>query len=374
MFAPLRLLYAARRDASPGVLGAAAVVAAVFAATPFLIPDVASTLGVSLGSAGLVSVAQVGTFAAAAFIGGRLLTARAPLVHASTVTLALANGLSALAPGLAALLAARALAGAAMGSLTWLAWADATRLRRGLGDVAAVGPIAAALTSPLLALVTTRGGFRATYAALGVSALVVLALPVRYDPISPVGRRVSPSRSNRVLLGALSLFTCAGSALFVFASAAGQQVAGVGVFATSIAFSLNALAGIVATRLTARPTTAGWWLTGTAVAALVVGVVASPPAFYAAMVVWGFTFWMGVPEVFRLLAARSRHPAERIGDAQALMALGRVAGPAIGGVVLGAGRFSALSVTAAAGLLLAALTVSAVEMGRLRLPPTPDRA
>jgi predicted MFS family arabinose efflux permease len=76
-----------------------------------------------------------------------------------------------------------------------------------------------------------------------------------------------------------------------------------------------------------------------------------------------------VPRVFSLLAERSLSPAERVGDAQSLMALGRVAGPIIGGVLLGAGEFDRLSVVGAIGLLCAALVVGVVETARLRLAP-----
>ena len=66
---------------------------------------------------------------------------------------------------------------------------------------------------------------------------------------------------------------------------------------------------------------------------MTIGVVHVPVAFWTAMIVWGFAFWMGVPGAFALLAERSRFPDERAGDAQAVMALGRVVGPLIGGVL-----------------------------------------
>jgi DHA1 family inner membrane transport protein len=51
-------------------------------------------------------------------------------------------------------------------------------------------------------------------------------------------------------------------------------------------------------------------------------------------VLWGFAFWMAVPGVFGALADRSANPADRAGDAQAVMAGGRVIGPLVGGVIL----------------------------------------
>lgn len=69
---PTRVIQAVRPQASPGVIAGAAVVAATFAATPFLLPDVSRRLSIDLGLTGLLSVAQVGSFAAASFLAGRL--------------------------------------------------------------------------------------------------------------------------------------------------------------------------------------------------------------------------------------------------------------------------------------------------------------
>jgi DHA1 family inner membrane transport protein len=112
--------------------------------------------------------------------------------------------------------------------------------------------------------------------------------------------------------------------------------------------------------------TGGLWLTGSALSALVIGLVSSKLVFFAAMAVWGFSFWIGVPAVFRLLAERSLTPAERVGDAQALMAFGRVVGPLIGGTAVGSGSFARLSVVGAVGLGGAACGVSSVELYRAR--------
>jgi DHA1 family inner membrane transport protein len=102
------------------------------------------------------------------------------------------------------------------------------------------------------------------------------------------------------------------------------------------------------------------------VSALVIGNVASPPIFFAAMLLWGFSWWVVVPAVFQLLAARSLTPAERIGDAQALMAVGRVFGPILGGIAVAGESFGRLSVTGASVMFAGALIVVAVEMARRR--------
>lgn len=369
MFAPHRLLTSVRPQASPGVLAAAGAVTAVFAATPFLIPEVASGFGVSTGTAGLISTAQVGGFAVSAFLAGRLARPSAAVLRGSVALVALAALLSAWAPSLLVLLALRAASGIGMGVVTWVAWADATRFHRGLGDVAAVGPIAATLASPVLGWLAGAGSYQVVFWVLAAVTATVLALPVHVEAPPPVGRTVSPSRSNRVLLVALAMLTCFGSAVFVFGAAAGDRVAGLDPVTVSLAFSLNALTGVVATRRVARPATGGWWMIGTAVGAIGITTVPNGWVFFAAMGIWGYSFWMGVPEILRLLASRSLRPDERVGDAQSLMAAGRVAGPALGGLLVADGRFALLGIAGAAGLLVASLVVAGVERYRLTAPP-----
>jgi hypothetical protein len=126
---------------------------------------------------------------------------------------------------------------------------------------------------------------------------------------------------------------------------------------------------VIATRQTARKRTAAVWLTLTALSALAVGTVDSPVVFFVALTLWGFAFWMAVPAMLRLLAERSDHPSERMGDAQAAMAAGRVLGPILGGLALAGGQFGRLSLTGAAVISVAAVTVAIVEWHRVtRIP------
>ena len=74
-------------------------------------------------------------------------------------------------------------------------------------------------------------------------------------------------------------------------------------------------------------------MTLTGVAALLVATVHEPIVFWIALPIWGFAFWMGIPGVYSLLAERSNYPEERAGDAQAIMAGGRVIGPLMGGAL-----------------------------------------
>lgn len=361
---PTRAIQAVRPQASAGVMAGAAVVAATFAATPFLLPDVSSRLSVDIGATGLLSVAQVGSFAFASFLAGRLFRPRRRLHSGSMVIIAIASLGSAMVTEFTLLLLTRVLGGLGMGTITWIAWADATRFPRGIGDVAAVAPVTAMVASPILGWLVGMGGYRVVFAALATVALVAMLIPVDFGDLPRIGRRVSRSRSNRVLLGTLAVLSVGGSAVFIFTAAAAQTLHGLSALTVSWALSLNALAGVVATRRTARKRTAALWLLATALSALVIGVVGSSVVFFLALTLWGFAFWMAVPAIFRLLAERSENPSERMGDAQAAMAAGRVLGPLLGGVALGAGQFFRLSVVGSAVIVASAIAVGVVEWYR----------
>jgi DHA1 family inner membrane transport protein len=367
VFAPVRALLAPRSGAAPGVLAAAAVVALSFVSTPFLVVELADQLEISLGRAGLLSTFQVAGFAATSFLAGRLLRPRARLHRASLVGVAVAGLLSALSPGLVWMLAFQLVAGIGLGLLTWLSWAEATRHRAGLSDVAAIGPLTTVVGAPVLAGVGSVAGYQGIFLLQAGLAVATLWIDAHYGELPVIGRNVSDSRTNRILLLALFGMTMSGSAIFVFAAAAGTEVAHLSRSTVSIAFSLNALVGVVANRFAARRGTAGLWLLAGSVAAVAIGTVRAGSVYMVAMTAWGFVWWMGIPAVFRLLADRSLTPAERVGDAQSLMALGRVFGPLVGGTILGHGNFGRLSIVAALGLVMASLLVLVVEVARLRI-------
>lgn len=367
MTLPARVVQAVRPQASIGVMAAAAVVAATFSATPLLLPDIASELGLDIGSTGLLSTAQVGSFALASFLSGRLFRPRRRFHYGALGLVAVGTVASAFSPNFVILLGTRVVAGLGMGMVTWIAWADATRFTRGLGDVAAVAPLTATLATPIIGWLTEVGSYPLVFGALaGVAALAML-LPVDFGDLPRVGRHVSSSRSNRVLLAGLLVLSVGGSSVFIFTGAAALEVQGMTPFAVSLALSLNALTGVIATRVTARKGTAWLWLLATAASAIAVGTIASAPAFFAALALWGFAFWMAVPAVLRLITERSLHPSERMGDAQAAMATGRVIGPVMGGLALGAGQFTRLSLVGATVMIVAGFVVAGVEWYRVRL-------
>lgn len=372
MTLPARVIQAVRPAASPGVMAGAAVVAATFAATPFLLPEISTDFTMEIGSTGLLSTAQVGSFAAASFLAGRLFRPRRRLHYGALGIVAVASAASALAPNFPFLLGGRVVAGAGMGVLTWIAWADATRFARGIGDVAAVAPLTAAVASPILGWLTERGGYPLVYGVLALAALVAMALKVDFGELPRIGRRVSSSKSNRVLLVALGLLTLGGSSIFIFTGAAAIRVHGLSPVHVSWALSINAVAGVIATRVPARKGTSWLWIVATAASGLAVGIIESSVVFFAAMALWGFAFWMAVPASLQMLAERSVSPSERMGDAQASMAMGRVVGPVVGGLALGAGAFSRLSWVGAMVMIGSGLIVAMVEVYRRTAPPLPE--
>ena len=366
MALPIRAIQAIRPQASPGVIAGAALVAAVFSATPFLLPDVSDRLDVPLGATGILSTAQVASFAVASFLAGRFLRPRRRLHYGGVALLAVSCLASALVTSFGLLVLTRAFAGIGMGILTWIAWADATRFSRGIGEVAAVAPITAAIASPGIAWLVERGGYPWAFTALAILAAGTLVFRVDFADLPRIGRTVSKSRSNRLLLFALLLLTAGGTAVFIFAVATGTGFVGISPVNAAWALSLNALAGVLGTRVKARPGTVGFWLLGTAISALALGTVNSPIVYFFAIAMWGFSFWVVLPAAFKMLAERSLVPSERIGDAQAVMAVGRVFGPVVGGLAIAGEMYGRLSLVGAAIIFVAAAIITGIEIGRSR--------
>lgn len=367
MFAPSRLVCSLRPASALGGVAAAAVVALMFAATPFLIPQIADRYGVSEGLAGTLSVVQVAAFALANLVAPRMLAASGRLLRCAVVALGAVNAASALPTAFGLLLGLRAIAGAAAGIITWIVWSDAMRRSSQMGRIAAAAPVTALLATPLLSLISESGD-RPLYLALAAGTLPAALFSCPVDAPRTTVRKVSGSRSNRVLLVALFLLTFAGAALFVFEAVAAREVHGLTPTVASFAFSLNAGGGLLGARLAGRHRRPGWWLAACGPAAFVTIAGGSPVLFFVGMTVWGFAFWMGVPGVLEMLAARSLEPAERAGDAQAMMAVGRAAAPLLGGAFVDAGAFTPLAATAGMGLVVSGALVIGVQEGRERLP------
>jgi len=372
MFAPTRLVYALRPEAPIGILAAAAAVQMLFGATPFLIPEVAARYGVSEGLAAGISVAQVSAFAVANLLMPRLLAPTGKVLKWSAFILIVANALSALPDQFWWLVGFRMLAGLAAGTLTWVVWADAMRKPRALAGVASAGPVTALVSAPVLSVLAGMGD-RAVFVALGFAALPAFFIQVDTGVTERASGAVSRSRSNRVLLMALLLLTFFGSSLFVFVAIAARETLGLTPFVASFAFSLNAASGLLGARLSSRHRRPGWWLLTLGPAVYLSAAGGQVWLVFLGMAWWGFAFWMGVPGVLKMLAARSLEPDERAGDAQALMAFGRAAGPGLGGALADAGAFVTLAAVAGIGSSAAGALVIGVQEGRERLPSTDSR-
>ena len=99
----------------------------------------------------------------------------------------------------------------------------------------------------------------------------------------------------------------------------------------------------------------------TAICAVTGGVATNAVLFAAAFTLWGFAFWMALPSAFQVLAERSANPADRAGDAQAIMAAGRVVGPLLGGFVFDQYGGPTLGIVGGGLMFAAAVTVFATR-------------
>jgi DHA1 family inner membrane transport protein len=334
----------------------------LFAATPFLLPEIASDYGVQLGVAGLVSTAQVGTFAVVVFVAARTLRTRRRYLIIATIILFAANLASAFAPTFSFLVVLRVLTGGAAGIMVWLGWAKAMRVGASLRNVAAAGPAAVFVGAPVIGWFASSYGIDTVFIFLAVIALPAAVLPVEFAGFKPKRSRAGVSRSNVVLVVALGFVTMAGSAMFVYTASLGQDI-GMGATAISLTFSANALAGFVGAQLKGKGSAAPW-IAVMAVCVATLGFVPEAAVFVVGMTLWGLAFWIAMPRVMSSIADWSPAPEDRVGDAQSAMAVGRAIGPAIGGLVLFSGSFFALAIWSVTGLLLSAVVVLLVDSYR----------
>lgn len=331
---PVRVIQTLQPKVAAGVLAATAVSTVVFSATPFLVRGVSVDQDVSVSAVGIISTAQLIGFTLTTWAAGRFLRARRRMLVIAVLVGAVANLASGWAPWFSFLVGARLLSGVSLGLIAWIAWAEVFGNNEKTGDVAVIGPIVGTVCSPIIAVVIDRSGPDLLFYGLAAIHLVPLFFirTTRLDAAArPRTARHRPTRAAAALLVSLGLLTCGGSAVFVFAGVIGQDDVGLSAFAVSLVFSANALASVPSARYRGARKLPGFWMAVTGAMAVLVGTVTHPAAFWIALPVWGFAFWMGIPGAFSLLAERSQFPEERAGDAQSIMAAGRVIGPLIGG-------------------------------------------
>lgn len=332
--APVRVLQTLRPNVAAGVLTATAVSTIVFSATPFLVRGVALDQDVSVSAVGIISTAQLAGFGLTTWAAGRFLRARRRMLVIAVLVGAFANLASGWAPWFTFLVGARLVSGVSLGLIAWIAWAEVFGDNEKVGDVAVIGPIVGIVSAPIIASVIDQSGPDALF--YGLAAIYLFPLffirTTKLDAAArPKQQRNRPTRAAAAILIALGMITCGGSAVFVFAGVIGQDEVGLSPLAVSLVFSANALASVPSARYRGTRKLPGFWMGVTGLAAITVGVVHHPVAFWIALPIWGFSFWMGTPGAFSLLAERSKYPEERAGDAQSIMAAGRVIGPLIGG-------------------------------------------
>ena len=369
MQVPIRLLRAIRPSEHPGLLLATAYGTAVLSVAPFLLPALSDAYGVGLGLASFATAAQLLGFVAGSWGAGRFLRPRGRVLGIALLVSVAAHGLSALLPPFALLVGLRVVSGVALGLITWFSWTLVFGDDVRMSEIAVVGPIIGITTAPIAAELVDRFGPRGIFVALAVTALVPLAFSRHSGSdheriVTPRAERVAGGRSRpaagvRPILALLGLMTVGGSSVFTFGAVIAADRTTLSLSAISLAYSANALASIPSARWSGRRGPAGAWIVGCGVCAVVMGAATSGPLFVVAIAFWGFAFWMGTPGAFSLLAARSANPGDRAGDAQAVMAAGRVVGPLAGGVLLDATSAGVLGVVggvvvgaAGAGLVL----------------------
>ncbi len=340
---------------------------AVFTATPFLLRPLADEFGATVGAVGWISTAQLAGFVLASWLAGRYLRP----VRWVFVTLALlglvSNLASAAAPGIALLAVTRIGSGVSLGLAAWFAWQDAFGDAQKTRDVAVVGPLIGVVLPPLITIFVDGVGYRWLFLAMAVvtaSPLLFARQVPRVDRLRPHRTRHAATRGAQAMLVALTLVTLGGSSVFVYAAAIGTQYNDVSPFVVSLFFSANALVAIPAAKWRGRRGPAGLWFGLTAVLAVVMPSVHIPVIYAAALITWGVFFFMGIPAAFALLASRSQFPEERAGDAQAVMALGRVFGPLIGGAFIAANQTTVMGLAAGAIMISAAALMLYVDRDR----------
>lgn len=364
MQVPIRVSGLLRPAVPFGVLLAVGFSTIVFGATPFLLTLITDEYGVSLVAASLIGVAQLSGFVVGSWGAGRLLQPRRR-VFVSALTLALvANLISALLPPFWLLVALRFASGLALGLIAWFGWVQVFGEKKGMADIAVMGPLAGIAAGPLVATFAV-GGPAGVFLLLAVAAAIPLVLNRgTVDRGTNVQRedRSTAVREAVIILVALGIFTLGGSAVFQYAVLIGTENAGLSVGTVAIIFSANAVAGIPSARWPWSRGRPGLWFVLISCCALGLTLTSSGVVFAASVITWGFCFWMATPGVFSVLADRSVNPADRAGDAQAVMAVGRIFGPLLGASLLEPFGAATLGLVGGGLMLTAGVMVLLVEL------------
>ncbi|KEF03853.1 MULTISPECIES: MFS transporter [Streptomyces] len=327
-----------------------------------LLPVVAGDLRASVSLVGqMVTVFTLAYAVAAPLVAGLMAGVRPRVVIVVALgVFTVGNAVTALAPSLGALLAARVVAGAGAGVYAALSTAAASALvpgeRRGRALALVMGGMSTGtvLGVPVGVLLAGHAGWRSTMwlvTGLGAVALVGLAAllpPVPADPPVPARARLAAVADQEVapIVGVSFLAAVASLGLYtylapVLASAGGVTEVGPYLWAWGIGGVVGSLvAGPLVDRTGKAAALVGGVLVTVAVAQVLLPLLASAalPGAAAALVLWGAAGWaLQVPQQHRLLALRDDRGSVALALNNSALYLGSAVGSALGGLALAAG-------------------------------------
>lgn len=345
-----------------------------------LLPVVAADLGTTVSLAGqMVTVFTLAYAVSAPLVAGLMSGVRPRmLIIASLGVFTLGNGLTALAPSLAVLLASRAVAGVGAGVYSALSTAAAASLvpekRRGRALALVMGGMSSGtvLGVPLGVLLAERAGWRATMwvvTALGAVALMGLAMwltQVPADPPVPVRARLAALTDRAVLpvVGVSFLAAVASLGLYTYLAPVLEASGGVGEAGVAPylwAWGIGGILGSVLAGPLVDRTGRAITLVAGVLLALVLAQAALPPlgaAAFPALVLWGAAGWaLQVPQQHRLLALRAERGTVALALNNSALYLGSAVGSGAAGLALSMGLPAdrlpwAAAAVAGAGLVL----------------------
>ncbi|KOT27787.1 MFS transporter [Streptomyces rimosus] len=327
-----------------------------------LLPVVAGDLRASVSLVGqMVTVFTLAYAVAAPLVAGLMAGVRPRgVIVVALGVFTVGNAVTALAPSLGALLAARVVAGAGAGVYAALSTAAASALvpgeRRGRALALVMGGMSTGtvLGVPVGVLLAGHAGWRSTMwlvTGLGAVALVGLAAllpPVPADPPVPARARLAAVADQEVapIVGVSFLAAVASLGLYtylapVLASAGGVTEVGPYLWAWGIGGVVGSLvAGPLVDRTGKAAALVGGVLVTVAVAQVLLPLLASAalPGAAAALVLWGAAGWaLQVPQQHRLLALRDDRGSVALALNNSALYLGSAVGSALGGLALAAG-------------------------------------
>ncbi|MFD9908247.1 MFS transporter [Streptomyces sp. NPDC059063] len=361
-----------------------------------LLPVVADDLGTTVSLAGqMVTVFTLAYAVSAPLVTGLFASARPRvLIIAALGVFTLGNALTALAPGLAVLLVARAVAGVGAGVYSALSTAAAAALagpeKRGRALALVMGGMSSGtvLGVPLGVLLADHTSWRSTMwlvTGLGAVALAGLAvgLPeIPAQPPVPVRARLGALTDRAVLpiVGVSFLGAVSSLGLYTYLAPVLDATGGVGegdVAPYLWAWGIGGVLGsVLAGPLVDRTGRVLALVTG--VTTLLVVSEASLPLLgavaFPALVIWGAAGWaFQVPQQHRLLALSAERGTVALALNNSALYLGSAVGSGVAGLALSAGLDAGALPWAAAAVAGLGLAVHlATARGRRTGPGTAD--